>query len=114
MMAAGTSTAWAGAMLAAVRAVASARTWLAIIHLVVGWFTGLVVFLIVVVASPVGIVLLPIALAGAPILWIVLLLSRLYASAERSRFALMLDVQIPDPATAGRRPPAGGSGCGTA
>jgi hypothetical protein len=99
MMAAGTSTAWAGAMLAAVRAIVSARTWLAVIHLVMGWFTGLVVFLILVVAVPVGIALLPIFLAGAPILWVVLVLSRLYAGAERSRFALMLDARIPDPAT---------------
>jgi signal transduction histidine kinase len=93
------SNAWAGSLLGAVRAVVSARTWLAVIHLVVGWFTGLVVFLIVVVGTPVGIVLLPIGLAGAPILWVVLVLSRLYARAERSRFALMLDVRIPDPAT---------------
>jgi signal transduction histidine kinase len=93
------SNAWAGLLIGAVRAVASARTWLAVIHLVVGWCTGLVVFLIVVVATPVGIVLLPIGLAGAPILWVVLVLSRLYARAERSRFALMLDVRIPDPAT---------------
>src|SRR5262249_62096202 len=95
-------------------AVPSAGAWRAIIPWVGACFKGLVFFLIVVVAPPFGIVLLPIALAGAPTLWIVLLLSRLYASAERSRFALMLDVQIPDPATAGRRPPAGGSGCGTA
>ena len=93
------SNAWAGPLIGAVRAVVSARTWLAVIHLVVGWFTGLVVFLTVVVATPVGIVLLPIGLAGAPILWVVLVLSRLYARAERSRFALMLDVRIPDPAT---------------
>jgi hypothetical protein len=72
---------------------------LAVIHVLAGWLTGLVVFLIVVVAMPVGIVLLPIALAGAPILWAVLLMSRWYARAERSRFAVMLDVRIPDPAT---------------
>jgi signal transduction histidine kinase len=99
MMAVGASSAWAGAMLAAVRPVVSARTWLAVIHLVVGWLTGLVVFGIVVVATPVGLVLLPFALAGAPILWVVVVLSRLYARAERARFALMLDVRIPDPAT---------------
>jgi len=99
MMAVGASSAWAGTMLAVVRPVVSARTWLAVIHLVVGWFTGLVVFGIVVVAIPVGLVLLPFALAGAPILWVVVVLSRLYARAERSRFALMLDVRIPDPAT---------------
>src|SRR5215472_3828928 len=99
MMAVGASSAWAGTMLAVVRPVVSARTWLAVIHLVVGWFTGLVVFGIVVVAIPVGLVLLPFALVGAPILWVVVVLSRLYARAERSRFALMLDVCIPDPAT---------------
>ncbi|HEV2243186.1 MAG TPA: sensor histidine kinase [Streptosporangiaceae bacterium] len=105
MVAAAGGKAWAGPLLAAVRPVVSARTWLAVIHLVVGWFTGLVVFGIVVVATPVGLVLLPIGLAGAPILWVVLVLSRLYARAERGRFALMLDVRIPDPATG--RPRAG-------
>jgi len=99
MMATAGGKAWAGPLLAAVRPVVSAGTWLAVIHLMVGWFTGLMAFGIVVVAAPVGIVLLPIGLAGAPILWAVLLLSRLYARAERSRFALMLDVRIPDAAT---------------
>src|SRR5262249_1459815 len=98
-MAAAGGNAWAGTLLAAVRPVVSASTWLAVIHLAGGWFTGLIGFGIVVVATPVGIARLPIGRAGAPILWAVLLLSRLYARAERSRFAFMLDVRIPDPAT---------------
>jgi signal transduction histidine kinase len=105
-MATGGSTAWAGTVLDAVRPVVSARTWLAVTHLLVGWFAGLVVFCVLVALLPVGVVLVPIALSGVPIVWAVLLMSALYARLERARFALMLGERIPAP---GRdRPPVTG------
>jgi signal transduction histidine kinase len=102
----GQRAAWAGLLADAVRAVVSARTWLAIVHMLVGWITGLVIFVIIAVLAPVGIALLPIALTGVPILWAVLLLSAGYARAERGRFALMLGEPIPAPS--GDRPPVAG------
>ena len=94
------------AMLRHCRPVVSARTWLGVIHIVTGWFIGLAAFIVVVVALPVGVVLVPIALTGVPILWVLFLLCGLFARAERGRFALMLGERIPDP---GRdRPPAAG------
>jgi signal transduction histidine kinase len=95
-----------GPVMAAVRPVVSARTWMAVIHLATGWITGLLAFLVVLAVLPVGIVLLPFALTGAPILWALLLCCGLFARAERARFALMLGERIPDPASV--RPPATG------
>ena len=84
----------------------SARTWLAVIHLLVGLFLGTVAFAVVVTGAALGVALLVVALAGIPILWAVLLLASWFARTERARFALLLGERIPDP---GRyRPPAGG------
>ena len=90
MAAAGTGSraAWSGPALAAVWAVFSARTWLAVIHLLVGLFLGLVAFVVVVTGTALGAALLVVALAGIPILWAVLLLAGWFARAERARFAL--------------------------
>jgi signal transduction histidine kinase len=98
-------TARGGVVLAAPRAIVSARTWLAVIHLLIGWVTGLVTFVLVAAVLPVGIVLLPIALTGVPILWTLMLLTGWFARAERARFALMLGERIPNP---GRIRPRGG------
>ena len=97
----------AGPVIAAVRPVVSARTWLAVIHLVTGWFISLVVFAIVVTALSVGLALVPIALTGVPILWALVLLCGLFARAERGRFALMLGERIPDPPARDPRPATG-------
>src|SRR5215475_2892170 len=100
-------TAWGGPALAAVWSVVSARTWLAVIHLLVGLFLGTVAFTVVVTGAALGVALLVVALVRLPVLWAVLLLAGWFARAERARFALLLGERIPDPA-AYRPPPAGG------
>jgi signal transduction histidine kinase len=89
--------AWGTQAFAAVRAVVSARTWLAVIHLLAGWVIGLAAFIVIVVGVPVGAALVVIVLAGIPILWTLLLLCDLFARAERRRFAVLLGEQIPAP-----------------
>ena len=103
---AGSRAARGGPVLAAVWAVVSARTWLAVIHLLVGFFLGLVIFVVVLTGTVLGAALLVVALAGIPVLWAVLLLAGQFARAERARFALLLGERIPDPAS--YRPPAAG------
>jgi signal transduction histidine kinase len=103
---AGSRAARGGPVLAAVWAVVSARTWLAVIHLLVGFFLGLVIFVVVLTGTVLGAALLVVALAGVPVLWAVLLLAGQFARAERARFALLLGERIPDPAS--DRPPAAG------
>jgi signal transduction histidine kinase len=105
---AGSAAAWGGAARAAVRAPVSARTWLALIHLMSGWVTGLAAFLVIVVAVPLSALMLLIALAGIPMFWALLLACGQFARAERARFALLLDVRIPAPV--GGRPAAQSSG----
>jgi len=109
MVAAGTGarTAWSGPARATVWAVVSARTWLAVIHLLVGFFLGTLAFAVVVTGTSLSVALLVVALAGVPIMWGVLLLAGWFARTERARFALLLGERIPDPA-AYRPPPAGG------
>jgi signal transduction histidine kinase len=102
----GSRAAWSGPALAAVWSVVSARTWLAVIHLLVGFFLGTVAFAVVVTGAALSVALLVVALAGIPVLWAVLLLAGWFARTERARFALLLGERIPDP---GRySPPAGG------
>ncbi|HEY7015653.1 MAG TPA: sensor domain-containing protein [Streptosporangiaceae bacterium] len=100
MAAAGTGSraAWRGPARAAVWSVVSARTWLAVIHLLVGLFLGTVAFTVVVTGAALGVALLVVALVGLPVLWGVLLLAGWFARAERARFALLLGERIPDPA----------------
>ena len=80
--------AWAGLPVAALRAVVSARTWLAVIHLLSGWFIGLAAFIIIAVTVPVGFALLVVALTGIVVLWALLLCGQ-FARAERRRFAVL-------------------------
>jgi signal transduction histidine kinase len=105
---AGSAAAWGGVALAAVRSLVSARTWLALIHLMSGWVTGLIAFLVIVAVVPVSAAMLVIALAGIPMFWALLLACGQFARAERGRFALLLDVRIPAPP--GSPPPARGRG----
>jgi signal transduction histidine kinase len=86
---------------AAVRAIVSASTWLAVIHLFAGFVVGTVTFTLVLTGITVGIATLPVFLLGIPVLAATLWLCGLIASAERARFALMLGVAIP-----ATRPPA--------
>lgn len=88
----------------AVRDLVAARTWLAVIHLLAGVFTGLVTGLIVLLGIVLGGSLIVIII-GLPLLAGTFLFCRWFARAERARFALLLGVAIPVPA---RRPSAGG------
>src|ERR1700734_2202799 len=89
---------WRGVPGTAVRAVVSARTWLALIHLLSGWVLGFVALVIIVVGAVGGVGMLPFALAGVPVLWVVLMICGLFARAERRRFAVLLDAHIAAPA----------------
>jgi signal transduction histidine kinase len=85
-------------LIAAARPVVSARTWLAVMHLLSGWVIGLAAFIVIAAGLPLGIALLVVAFAGVPVLWAVLLLCAQFARAERRRFAVLLGAQIPAPA----------------
>jgi signal transduction histidine kinase len=82
----------------------SSRIWLAIVYLVTGPPLGIVSFVITLVGLVLGVVLLPLALLGLPILIGTLLLSGYLAALERQRAALMLDVVVQRPQ---RKAPAG-------
>jgi len=98
----GPRTAPAGVLAAAARSVVSARTWLAVIHLQLGAFTGSVAFTLIVTGCAVGIGLLPLFLIGIPVLWATVWLGAWFGRVERARFALLLDVPITPPQS--RRP----------
>jgi signal transduction histidine kinase len=89
--------AWAGVPVTALRAVVSARTWLAIIHLLSGWIIGLAAFIIIVAAVPVSVALLVVALSGIVVFWALLFLCGQFARAERRRFEVLLGVHIEAP-----------------
>jgi signal transduction histidine kinase len=87
----------AGRPLSALHATVSARTWLAVIHLLAGFFAGMAGFILVLTGLALGIGLLPAFLAGVPVLIATLWFCRLFARAERARFALLLGKEIPGP-----------------
>jgi signal transduction histidine kinase len=89
--------AWAGLPVTALRAVVSARTWLAIIHLLSGWVIGLAALVVIVATVPAGFALLVVALSGIVVFWAVLLLCGQLARAERRRFEVLLGEHIPAP-----------------
>ena len=100
------AAAWTGLPVTAVRAVVSARTWLAVIHLLSGWFIGLAAFIVIVTTVSAAVALLVVALSGIVVLWTLLLLCSQFARAERRRFEVLLGASIPAP-PAGRRPGSG-------
>ena len=87
----------AAVLLRVVRPVVSARTWLALIHLMAGTVTGVVAFAGVVVLTVAGIGTLWFFLAGLPVLAAMLWLCLQFARAERARFASTLGVWIAAP-----------------
>jgi signal transduction histidine kinase len=87
-------------------AIVSARTWLAVIHLLAGMVLGLVAFVVLVAGTATGTALLPVFLIGVPVLLVVGWLCGRFAAAERLRFALLLGAAIPTP----RRRPAASRG----
>jgi signal transduction histidine kinase len=79
------------------RPLVSARTWLAVIHLLAGSVIGLAAFTFVVTGASVGAALLPVGLLGIPVLAALMWLCGQLAVMERARFALLLGDDIPAP-----------------
>ena len=95
----------AGSSVAGVlRDVVSARTWLAVIHLLAGLVIGTVSFAVVLTGLTAGIGLLAAFLIGVPVLLATLWLCWQFGRAERARFRLLLAVDIPAPAPPAPRP----------
>jgi signal transduction histidine kinase len=78
-----------------IRGLVSPRTWLAMIHHLAGLLIGLSAFFIIVFGVTCGFGLVPLALAGLPLLGITLRLTGWFARAERARFGFLLGAQIP-------------------
>jgi len=78
-----------------VRDLVSARAWLATISHLVGSFTGLFIFVVFAFGLTTGLGLIPVALAGLPILGLTLRLADGFARAERARLGFMLGVRMP-------------------
>jgi signal transduction histidine kinase len=75
----------------------AARTWLAMVYLVSGLPLGVVSFIVAVGGTVAGVVLLPVALVGVPVLVGALALCGSLGALERQRVVLMLDRAIPPP-----------------
>ena len=80
---------------AVLRAVVSAGTWLAVIHLFAGFPIGIAAFVTVVIGTAVGVATLPVFLLGIVVLAGVFALGGLFARAERARLAFFLGACIP-------------------
>ena len=80
------------------RAVVSPETWLAVVHLLAGFFVGIVSFTVALTGVVFGIGLLPLFLLGIPVLVGTLWVGDLMAQAERARFRLLLGAEIAPPA----------------
>jgi len=77
-----------------------ARTWWAVVHLVVDMFVGVATFPLVVTLAAVGFAtaLIPVTWPfAAVILWCLFLLGRVIGAVERSRFSALLGVELHDP-----------------
>jgi signal transduction histidine kinase len=84
-----------GGPVAVLHAVVSARTWLAFIHLIAGFAVGLATFTVLLTCLVTSIALLPVFLAGVPLLAGTLWVALWMGYAERARFALLLGTDIP-------------------
>ena len=76
------------------RDLVSARTWLALIHHLVGLFLGCAAIFVVTFGLGFGVGMV-VLLVGVPVLGLTLRLTDWFARAERARFALLLGVRIP-------------------
>jgi signal transduction histidine kinase len=76
-------------------ALVSARTWLAFVHLIGGFGTGLVTFTVLLTGLVASVSLMPAFLAGIPLLAGTLWVSLWLAYPERARFAVLLGTDIP-------------------
>ncbi len=93
---AGAGAARGGPLLAAIRPVVSARTWLAVIHLLTGFVSGMVGFVLTMIGV-VGAALLVLPFVGLPVLAATLALCAVFARAERARFAGLLGTYLSAP-----------------
>ena len=84
-----------------IRDLVSARTWLALIHHLVGLFIGIAAITVVTTGLSLGFSLL-VLVVGLPLLGLTLRLAGAFAYAERARFAFLLGVRIPAWPAAGR------------
>jgi signal transduction histidine kinase len=82
---------------AVLRELVSARTWLAFVHLISGFLVGLVTFTVLLTLLVTSVALMPVFLAGIPMLAGTLWVSLWMAYPERGRFAVMLGTDIPAP-----------------
>jgi signal transduction histidine kinase len=80
---------------AMLRALVSARTWLAFVHLIAGFGAGLVTFTVLLTCLVTSVSLMPVFLAGIPMLAGTLWVSLWMAYPERARFAVLLGADIP-------------------
>jgi signal transduction histidine kinase len=78
-----------------IRGLVSARTWLAFTHHVAGLVLAIASFAMVFALFVVGLVAIPLALIGLPVVGIALRLSDAFAAVERARFALLLGTELP-------------------
>ena len=85
------------------RTLFSVRTWMATIHLLIDLWVGICTFTIAVVGLALSVGLLPAFLLGLPVFAITAAISHQLARFERGRYALTLDVRIPDPRPPRRR-----------
>jgi signal transduction histidine kinase len=86
------------ALTAALRAIVSPVTWLAVVHLLAGLVVGIVTFTIAVTGLSLGIGLLAVFLLGIPVLLLTLWMCDQMARAERARFSFLLGADIAAPA----------------
>jgi signal transduction histidine kinase len=77
------------------RDLVSARTWLAMVHHLVGLFIGIAIFVPVITGFSLGVGLLPLALVGVPVLGLTLWIADWFARVERFRFALLTGDRLP-------------------
>ena len=82
---------------AVLHALVSARTWLAFVHLIAGFLVGLVTFTVLLALLVTSVSLMPVFLAGIPMLAGTLWVSLWMAYPERGRFAVLLGNDIPAP-----------------
>ena len=80
---------------AVLHAIVSARTWLAFIHLIAGFWAGLVTFTVLLTGLVTSVSLMPAFLTGIPLLAGTLWVSLWMAYPERARFAVLLGTDIP-------------------
>src|SRR5215467_11366660 len=80
---------------AVLRAVVSAGTWLAVIHMYAGLFIGIVALVLLIAGIAVGVATLPVFLLGIFALAGTFALAGLFARAERARLAFFLGASIP-------------------